>query len=214
MEDDVDIDALAVGLRELERMLIVGGGIVAVVLGYRLFINLPMLEADGTGKIQLPGGVSIFLSRIGPGIFFALFGSAVLSLALKEVIFARETAPATAASSPGATHGAAQRVYYSGAGPTTTVGLDQRQAERNNAVGTISQLKTVQDTVEVTLKGVAKDDAMTALEDAQVRIMRTVWDEDAWGPLGDFEQWRKAGMPQPAPKNIARAAALLARTQR
>jgi hypothetical protein len=155
--------------------------------------------------------VSIYLSRIGPGIFFALFGSAILVYALRPVEFDHQQTVAAAASSPGAPPAAMQTVHHSGIGSASSPDLDQRQAERNNAVGTVFELKKIEDAVELALKGRAQEDAKAALEDAKVRIMRTVWDEEAWGPLGDFEAWRTAGMPQPAPKGIARAAAVISR---
>jgi hypothetical protein len=209
------IETLAIGMRELERLLIVAGGIVAVVLGYRLFINLPMLDANGEGKIELPGGVSIYLSRIGPGVFFALFGIAVLTYALKPVDFSLEVSTAAAAASaPGAPQAANQKVKYSGIGASSTPDLGQREAERNRAVGTVVDLKKVEDVVEITLKGQAKDDAKAAIEDAKFRIMKSVWDEDSWGSLTEFERWRTDGPVKPPPKTIARAAALFGNPQK
>jgi hypothetical protein len=34
----------------------------------------------------LPGNISIYLSRVGPGVFFALFGAAVIALSLHHAI--------------------------------------------------------------------------------------------------------------------------------
>ena len=65
--------------RAAERMLLVLVGALAIYLGYSLFLRMPNAakgRQDGEGKIELPGGVSIFLTRVGPGIFFALVGIA------------------------------------------------------------------------------------------------------------------------------------------
>ena len=63
--------------RATERILLVLVGALAVYLGYSLFLHIPTANRS-EGKIDLPGGVSIFLTRIGPGVFFALFGVAVI----------------------------------------------------------------------------------------------------------------------------------------
>ena len=38
------------------------------------------------GKLELPGGVSIFLTRIGPGVFFALFGCAIIGYSVTKPV--------------------------------------------------------------------------------------------------------------------------------
>ena len=55
-------------LRVIERVLAVVVGGMSVYLGYRLFIKLPE-QMDSSGKVVLPGGISVFVSRIGPGVF-------------------------------------------------------------------------------------------------------------------------------------------------
>ena len=66
--------------RATERILLVLVGALAVYLGYSLFRHIPSVNKS-EGKLALPGGVSIFLTRIGPGVFFAFFGIAVIGSA-------------------------------------------------------------------------------------------------------------------------------------
>ena len=73
---------LTIVTRAIERLLVVLAGGLAIYLGYRLFIAMPNAER-GSGKVNLPGGVSIFLSRVGPGVFFSLFGAVVIGLSLQ-----------------------------------------------------------------------------------------------------------------------------------
>lgn len=66
-------------LRMVERILIAVGGGLSIYLGYRLFLAVPTAKAaDGT--FEIPGVGTVVLSRVGPGIFFALFGAAILML--------------------------------------------------------------------------------------------------------------------------------------
>lgn len=76
---------LGIGTRHLERLVIALSGALTIWLGYRLVLSVP-LAARGTGKLQLPGGISIFISRVGPGVFFALFGAGVLAYELHQAV--------------------------------------------------------------------------------------------------------------------------------
>ena len=78
------VDAMLL-MRMVERLLGLLSGALCVVLGYRLFINLPE-KTDSSGKVVLPGGVSIWLSRVGPGIFFALFGAAIVAYSFASTV--------------------------------------------------------------------------------------------------------------------------------
>src|SRR3712207_3118553 len=67
--------------RFLERMTVVLIGGMAIYLGFRLFLAVPELR-ESDGEVKLPWNISIVMTRVGPGVFFALFGIAALSLAL------------------------------------------------------------------------------------------------------------------------------------
>lgn len=71
----------AIALRSAERILAIAIGGLAVYLGYRLFLALPE-QANSEGKVVLPGNISVYLSRVGPGAFFALFGAIVVASSL------------------------------------------------------------------------------------------------------------------------------------
>jgi hypothetical protein len=71
-------------MRMIERLIIVVGAIVAIYLGYRLFViaNLP---SESGAKIKAKA-IEITVTKIGPGIFFAAFGSYILWAAMKQPI--------------------------------------------------------------------------------------------------------------------------------
>jgi hypothetical protein len=71
--------------RATERILLVLVGALAVYLGYSLFRHIPSVNKS-EGKLALPGGVSIFLTRIGPGVFFAFFGIAVIGYSVAQPV--------------------------------------------------------------------------------------------------------------------------------
>src|SRR5262245_13969419 len=98
------VDALLL-MRMVERLFGLLAGGLCVVLGYQLFIRLPE-KADSSGKVILPGGVSIWLSRVGPGIFFALFGVAIVAYSFASAVRVTDeqtVTPASMRASVGAT---------------------------------------------------------------------------------------------------------------
>jgi len=68
-------------LRAVERILAVLVGALSIYLGYHLFLSVPEHQ-DSEGKIVLSGGTSVYLNRVGPGVFFALFGGGIVALAI------------------------------------------------------------------------------------------------------------------------------------
>ncbi|GAB4353922.1 MAG: hypothetical protein Kow0060_04640 [Methylohalobius crimeensis] len=67
--------------RILERMIAVAIGGIAIYLGYRLFYAVDT-TGDGRIEVKLPRDLTVMISRIGPGVFFALFGAGVVGVSL------------------------------------------------------------------------------------------------------------------------------------
>src|SRR2546430_6946528 len=87
-------------LRFIERMTTVLTGAFSIYLGYRLFLSLPE-QKTSDGKFVFPLHTSIVLTKVGPGIFFALFGIAAVVFALSrpmQMENGRPTSYASAAS--------------------------------------------------------------------------------------------------------------------
>ena len=110
----LDPQLLGIGARHLERLLIALSGTLAIWLGYRLFLSMPLVDR-GTGKLQLPGGISIFISRVGPGVFFALFGAGVLAYGLHQAVQIAVSPPGAVGSPEDAAFPAPASLDYRGA---------------------------------------------------------------------------------------------------
>jgi hypothetical protein len=68
--------------RCLERLIITLTGTLSIFLGYKLFT----IVSDSLSDLQSEvGNFKLTIRRAGPGIFFALFGSAILIIALNNV---------------------------------------------------------------------------------------------------------------------------------
>src|SRR5262245_1261480 len=209
----MDTDLIAIGARHLERLLIVIAGGLSIVLGYRMFLAIPRAgKDDGEGKLELPGGISIYVTRVGPGVFFGLFGALILGLGLLQglKLETREQRPAVdaRAGETGAVASVTERRYSSLA--TSGASAQQREAERTSALDTVSQLGRL----ATALDGPARGGGLTsqqrldyglALTDARMRVLASVWDE-RWGPYTEFVRWAQGGESSQPPAAAAPAA--------
>lgn len=67
-------------LRGAERLLVVAIAGLSIVLGYHLFKIVPV-DKDSRGEFKALN-ISIVVSKVGPGVFFAAFGALVLGLSV------------------------------------------------------------------------------------------------------------------------------------
>lgn len=70
-----DINQSIIILRFTERFIVVFAGITLLVLGFRLFSKSQDL---GDLSAEYPNKFKIRISQVGPGVFFALFGTIIL----------------------------------------------------------------------------------------------------------------------------------------
>ena len=71
-------------LRMLERLIVASGGVLSILLGFLLF-RIAELKSDASGSFK-SAIFNISLTKVGPGVFFALFGAFILSTDVKTPI--------------------------------------------------------------------------------------------------------------------------------
>src|ERR1700704_3851818 len=93
----MDPQSLVIVLRMVERILGVLLGGLLIYFGYRLFLSLPGKRGrdGGTGDFSFAGGNKIKLSKVGPGVFFALFGAGLIVFSITRSV-SLSVSPATA----------------------------------------------------------------------------------------------------------------------
>lgn len=193
-------------MRFVERFIVVAGGCLAIYCGYRLFLAMPSAER-GSGKLELPGGVSIHVSRVGPGVFFSLFGAVILGLSYHYGVSVdnggffgvtgpqqvqNPTAMTVAANAP-------QRATFSGISGT---------ANSRDLIAVkidIERLNRTATWLKPTLNDTQRSDIRRSLRAARVALMRENWSDAEWGDRAAFEAWLAAGEPLPPPDEIANA---------
>jgi hypothetical protein len=201
---------LTIVTRAIERLLVVLAGGLAIYLGYRLFIAMPNAER-GSGKVNLPGGVSIFLSRVGPGVFFSLFGAVVIGLSLQFGVSFNDAAHTLAmADSPSSE---AQRSFSgiaSAPAPELAAVQVEREVEpyeRDRVVAVVAALNRVESALPKNLPPTDRINLQYALRDARGRLLISVWDP-AWGDVAVFRGWIEENEPDPPPAPISAAVRL------
>lgn len=179
----------AITLRFLERILAVAVGGMAIYLGYRLFLKVPEGQ-NGEGKFILPWDTSIALSRVGPGVFFALFGASVVGVSFLKPIEYHPNQGFIGASS---------LLVFSDreARADGRAALQKEIAILNNFARKLRPDLLVQDRAEVQL----------AIPRIKFALMRPVWGElsEGWGDQAEFEEWLRQGEPDPPPESLEKA---------
>lgn len=191
----MDASALTtfVFMRMAERILAVGIGGVSIYLGFRLFFNLPT-ETTSSGKIELPG-YKVVISKAGPGIFFALFGTIVLAYSfLKAPSYSDE-----AANFRGAFGREPSQV--SSEVPETLGSSQVSDQLRHEIALSLQMLNCMGRVVTAAGRGIEADDVDEPVRNAKVALLESVWDREKWGDVEDFRQWA-AGLPRTAPREV------------
>lgn len=175
----MDATLIAVSMHSFERIVAVLLGGLAVYYGYRLFLVLPT-ETRADGKIALPG-MSVVLSKAGPGLFFVAFGALVILTSLFRPIQLKDGAfdySGMVSKAP------AERAP--GAGPAAPrVGTEQDAARTQLA---LQSLNCMQRLAGARGKGLAGDFDQSARE-AKLALLARAWDAAKWGDYAAFEQW-------------------------
>ena len=190
-----------------ERLLgvIIGG--MSVFLGYRLFAKVP-IKTDSAGKLILPGGTKIFLSRVGPGVFFSLFGAAIVVTAFTRGVEMTSRVSVSSTDPSGVTRVSEETRERRGVGSTASVPaseVERRIVEARTQIFTLNR-----DLPRALRKDLHAEDRKVvelARDYSKAQILRSVWRPD-WGAVAEFDAWVRAGARTPAPSAISEPARL------
>ena len=176
-------------LRGVERIVAVIIGGVAIYLGFRLFFSLPQ-DTDNEGRILLPGGISIYLSRLGPGTFFALFGIIVVTVSfVYPVQYQKWESPSDRGSDRGYSISAFEGQDRSIPSDTDLAQLRQDISDLHDALLVLSddnpdqlELKQIRRRLEI------------RLDQLKLGLLRLHW-RPTWGKFEAFRDWCKDADP-------------------
>lgn len=195
-----------------ERLLSVLIGGLSIVLGYRMFLAMPNLPAGGEAKVELPGGLSLYITRVGPGVFFALFGALIIAYSLHQPLSVNATADntrATSAQSGSQSHPVQTRFSYA-SDKTDSSGQQNQQVQQQRAfvLRDLRQLTALQNKLRSNNGQALQIDTrmQSGLQLALPRIkqimLESVWDKN-WGDQLTFRNWIEQGDPNNPPESIS-----------
>jgi hypothetical protein len=183
------------------RILALLVGAALCYLGFQLFRSIPVTE-HGAAELSGAGGYTIKLTRIGPGIFFALFGTLIVIWCLNSSLSFIEKSSCA--------DGAVMERKTSAATPDRGVQTDgTHQAQRNTVEQEIiwlNRLASVLTSEQVQRLQLWPD---VIVPDIKRRLMVGVWDDDQWGDRNRFVRWlnETGGLSEPDERHTAAAAA-------
>jgi hypothetical protein len=192
--------------RMMERILAVAIGGVAIYLGYRLFLKVPERH-DSQGRITLPWNITVLLSRVGPGVFFALFGAAIVAYSLHEsVSYTRERSGEATPGKGGTSPVLTDRVIWGG----VALGVTAEPGEALKAARLRARLEMeFLNTLPSLLRGDLEEDQKRSVSDRvtslKLGIVELLWGSD-WGDFAAFKDWTGGGASDPVPKGLEAAA--------
>jgi len=190
-------------LRSAERILAIVIGSLLAYLGFRLFLEVPT-TADSEGKFSLPSGAAIHLTRVGPGVFFALFGTGIVVLSfLNPITYAQDLGPRPS----GAAAAESAKASYLGAGPATAgaASRTQRLEARASHQRDVAVLNRLPDLLRPDLDPQRRNDVKSVIHRVKLALMESIWVSDDWGDVARFRDWTRT--EDPPSDDIKKAAA-------
>lgn len=199
----MDPQSLTILVGAFQRILSILIGGMLVYFGYRLFLSLPGKSGrdGGSGELSLGRGSKVKLSKVGPGVFFAIFGAGLIAYSfakpMKVNIPAVQSAPSAASSpsaqtTPSAATGVLATSGFSYIGAVSAPETDEDRARmRTETQEDIIALNRALDRLNAS----ERPQLERAVVKAKVALMEPLWAED-WGELKDFRDWlAKGGLP-------------------
>ena len=199
----MDPQSLTILLGAFQRTLGILIGGMLIYFGYRLFLSLPGKRGrdGGSGEFSLGGANKVKLSKVGPGVFFAIFGAGLIaySFAKPMKVNIPGAAPSTqtspsASTAPGTATGVVAAAGFSYVGAVSAPETDEdRERMRNETQQDIIILNRALDHADAS----ERLQVERAVVRAKVALMEPLWAED-WGELKDFRDWLAKGGTPPA----------------
>ena len=183
-----------------ERLLGVLIGGMSVYLGFRLFLALPE-QTDSEGKIILPGGIDILFSRIGPGVFFALFGAALVITAFRQPVTLGTNIVVDEKQANGASSYRHETRNLQGMGSLATSSPSEETllSEARKQIFVLNHQLAA--SLKPDLHSSDRNELDVAVDYAKRQILLGVWQPN-WPPYSEFELWINQGEPKPAPEKL------------
>jgi hypothetical protein len=188
-------------LRAAERILAILIGGMAIWCGFRLFLSIPDQPADSRVELTLANSQRLLISRIGPGTFFALFGTALVLASFYFSINLKTQAGDR----------------YSGLGPRATQSSSAPAATPASAVPPVDAaemhlslafLSDLEAELAVNSTDEEKNWRARRFQMTKLAILGRGW-EPGWGDFAEFQLWLNEGSARAPRPEFERALAVM-----
>jgi len=169
----------------LLRLGVLVAGVLFCWFGYRLFA---LTKAQGSADISIKDMIKVNLQHVGPGVFFSLFGAAILVFSLYKppVLASQDIALMQGAGAQDTASTVQSTLTIAGVRPGANI-LDDRALmnQVREQMGFLNRL-------EAGGKVHPGDQVDTArlVRETKLTLMRAVWNE-AWGDQAAFASWAR-----------------------
>jgi hypothetical protein len=190
-------------LRAAERILAILIGGLAIWCGFRLFLAIPDQPADSRVEVSLAKSRRLLISRIGPGTFFALFGTA---LVLASFYFSINLKTQAGDRYSGLGQRASQTSSMTAAAPPTVASVPALDAAQLRlSLAFLSDLEA-----ELAVNSTEDDKSWRArrFQMTKLAILGRGW-EPGWGDFAEFELWLNEGPARASRPEFERALAVM-----
>jgi hypothetical protein len=196
----MDPQSLTILVAAFQRILSILIGGMLVYFGYRLFLSLPGKRGrdGGSGEFSLARGSKVKLSKVGPGVFFAVFGAGLIAYSFAKPMKVSIPVPGPALPTP---NGALHDGNHEASRERVAVFTLGAASDPETAEGRARMRTETQEDIIVLNRALDRTDASARLQleravvKAKVALMEPLWAED-WGELKDFRDWlAKGGTP-------------------
>jgi hypothetical protein len=189
-------------LRMIERIIATLLGGFFSWLGFRLFLDVTSKE-NSSGEFKLPSGVGVQLTRVGPGVFFALFGAAIVcySFHSQVTIDRTETRNGKAQGSmvadsekrpsedhPSSANEEKVTQRFTGLAEQDQTPEQELTFRRNECRENIVFLNRLNMYLKTRAEATELRDYQRILPQIKLAVVEDVWGKD-WGSLTAFQDW-------------------------
>ncbi len=174
---------IIIGIQHIVTILV---GMGSIYLGYRLFLQMPK-RREGETKLDLPGGISILLSRVGPGTFFALFGAAMIVYSITKPLEVKDIAENVVTADGGNSVRRDRSLTGLGLATAAETGGETKNFTIPRSV-IIGRLNRIRLEAEKTKTGSDLLDLQIAVREAKLSLLREAWQPE-WGDYDRFHRW-------------------------
>jgi len=164
----------------------IGIGCILVYFGYRLFAEVKTKE-DSEGKFTLPSGAAIHLTRVGPGVFFSLFGTAIVIISFLNPVEYHRQEDGWMGGSRVDTGLTDYKGVTSEGGPD--VSMNDLKILRNILKREFAVLDRLPDQLRADLGGEKRVEVKQAILQVKLAAIQLIWDKENWGNYKEFEDW-------------------------